>query len=135
MKKILSIKNKTMFVGKKGFTLIEMLLVVAIIGILAGAVYVMIGDSSDAKTKSAISTMKSIMPYAQECQFKGNDLSTSPVPGNSICLNSETNWPEFGTSLTECGYSTGTANTWVAECAFKTPTTITCDARSGVCNW
>ncbi len=48
----------------------EMLLVIAIIGILAGSVFAMIGNSDDANTKSALSTAKSIMPYAQECAFQ-----------------------------------------------------------------
>jgi len=132
MKKILNIKKRSMFLNKRGFTLIEMLLVIAIIGILAGAVYTMIGDSSDAKTKSALSTMKSIMPYAQECQFKGDDLSSNPVDGNPICSGSETNWPALGPS--ECSYDTGSASTWVVNCAFATSVSINCDARDGVCN-
>ena len=124
-------KNKIVIFSKKGFTLIEMLLVIAIIGILAGAVYAMIGDSSDAKTKSALSTAKSIMPYAQECLFKGNDLETNPTIGGPICIDSETNWPSIGP--TECTYDTGSATTWIIQCALSAAVSIDCDAQDGEC--
>ncbi len=119
----------------RGFTLIEMLLVVAIIGILAGAVYAMIGNSDNANTKSALSTAKSIMPYAQECMFKGSDLgspSNNHTGGGSLCPDSETTWPGIGPTL--CDYGTITADTWVIDCSFSgNPTAITCDAAAGTC--
>ena len=126
-----------MFFDKRGFTLIEMLLVIAIIRILAGAVYAMIGNSSDAKTKSALSTMKSIMPYAQECQFKEDDLNApddNHSGGGAICPDSETNWPAIGPD--ECDYdpTSFTAEKWVMRCIFSSNSVvIDCDAGNGVC--
>lgn len=128
--------KKNFFEKIKGFTLIEMLLVIAIIGILAGAVFAMIGNSDDAKTKSALSTAKSIVPYAQECLFKGNDLNSpnnAQSGGGDICNDSQTVWP--GISVTECSYDIPVgSSTWVIDCSgFNVPTTISCDAQDGEC--
>jgi len=118
-----------------GFTLIEMLLVIAIIGILSGAVFAMIGNSSDAKTKSALSTAKSIMPYAQECFFKGENLN-SPVSnhngGGVLCTDSETDWPGLGPD--ECDFGSIGNDTWQVDCAFSSgAVNIACDAQDGEC--
>lgn len=139
-----TVKKKIDFVGKtarsvsrKGFTLIEMLLVIAIIGILVGVVYVMIGNSDDAKTKSVLSTQKSIMPYAQECNFKGAVLKTDDAnefkKDEIICEGSVTKWPKPGPD--ECSYDheTSDGTTWVVKCAFNNPMTVTCNAVNGDC--
>lgn len=136
-------KNKKIFFIEKGFTLIEMLLVIAIIGILAGAVYVMIGDSSDAKTKSALSTAKSIMPYAQECSFKGEPLinpSNATDGGGALCTGSETTWPKISDKISsECNYDLvampgADGDEWEIECVFSgTTVQIQCKARDGSC--
>jgi prepilin-type N-terminal cleavage/methylation domain-containing protein len=124
-------------IKKQGFTLIEMLLVVAIIGILASAVYVMIGDSSDAKTKAVLSTVKSTMPYAQECYFKGNVLNAvddSQAGGGLLCSGAEVEWP--GIDPTECQYDTIGSYQWSVECSFSGGSnivTITCDVVNGTC--
>jgi prepilin-type N-terminal cleavage/methylation domain-containing protein len=92
--------KKEFLTYNKAFTLVEMLLVIAIVGILAGAVFAMIGNSDDAHIKSALSTAKSIMPYAQECLFDTTDLEQA-TPGDPICSGSVTDWPEIGTDRCE----------------------------------
>ncbi len=117
----------------KGFTLVELLTVIAIIGILAGVLFISLGKQRErARTASAMTTVKSIMPYAQECLFKGESLTAMPVTvGAAICLNSKTNWPDIGPI--ECSYINGTSTTWKVECDFVTPLTIICDAETGEC--
>ncbi|MCK5081141.1 MAG: type II secretion system protein [Candidatus Moranbacteria bacterium] len=118
--------------NKKGFTLVEMLLVMAIIGILAGVIFNTADGRKNARIKSALSTAKSIEPYAQECSFKGESLQSSPVVGQPICPNSATNWPAMGVS--DCNYAPGSATTWVIRCDIDGDITIiTCDAQSGDC--
>jgi len=120
--------------NKKGFTLVEMLLVLAIVGILAGAVFAMIGNSDDANTKSALSTAKSVMPYAQECMFKGNNLSSpsnNHSGGGVLCAGSETEWPGLGPD--DCSYGTISSTSWEVDCAFSPTVTISCDAQDGEC--
>ncbi len=125
--------KRNLFLINKGFTLIEMLLVIAIVGILAGAVYAMIGNSDDAHIKSALSTAKSIMPYAQECRFDNKDL-TSAVPGNPICNGSVTNWPEIGTDRCEYVNLNPAADAWRLDCPRLNDTTkyIICSVTSTV---
>lgn len=59
-------KNKSMY--KRGFTLVELLTVIAIIGILASVVMVsMQGGVDKSKKASAITTMSSILPELVTC--------------------------------------------------------------------
>lgn len=119
----------------RGFTLIELLLVIAIIGILSGATFAMIGNSSDAKTKSALSTAKSITPYAQECLFKGENLNSptnNHTGGGLLCANSKTDWPSLGPD--ECDYGSIGSDTWEVDCAFSSgAVSIDCGAQDGEC--
>lgn len=99
-------KNKglqnSIWLIKKGFTLIEMLLVVAIIGILAAVIFITIGNSDTANLRATQQTAKSIMPFVQECYFHKKPLS-NPNPGDDICTGSTSKWPEL--SVEGCSYN------------------------------
>lgn len=130
MKKINNNKKNS----KRGFTLIEVLLVLVIIGILATAVYALIGNSDNAKTKAMLSTARSISTYAQECMFKGENLTVpsandGSASGDTICVDSETEWPEL--SVDGCTY-TVTNQAYEVHCTGIT-NYIACDAQAGSC--
>jgi type II secretory pathway pseudopilin PulG len=121
--------------------LIEILLVIAIIGILAAAVFAMIGNSDNAKMKATLSTAKSILTYAQECQFKGCVL-IAPTPadgsgeGDRICGScTTTEWPEL--SVEGCKYQVTDAvnGGYEVDCsgAEITDKKIECSAKNGYC--
>lgn len=130
-------KNKI----SSAFTLVEILLVIAIIGILAGAVYAMIGNSDNSKRKTVLTTAKSIMPYAQECSFKGDDLSAagrdSQNGGGVICADSVTIWPKIG--VVGCVYSVIPVGgkKYAVDCSSVfdagSAAYICCDAQAGSC--
>lgn len=120
--------------NKQGFTLIEILLVIVIIGILAAAVFAMIGNSDNTKMKATMSTAKSILTYVQECQFKGESLiaPTSPDGSDSddfICNDTTTEWPEL--SVSDCNYASVTGGSYMVDCG--SIGSIVCDASNGSC--
>lgn len=123
--------------NQKGFTLIEILLVIVIIGILAGAVFAMIGNSDNAKLKATLSTAKSILTYAQECQFKGESLvapssADGSDSGDLICANTISEWPEL--SVSDCAYAITDAVNGVYEVnCTGVAKHIVCDAKNGSC--
>lgn len=125
-------KNKISYNLNNGFTLIEIILVVAIIALLAGAI---IASTSSAKNKShkasAMQTMRSLLPYATECYMKASSLNTSPIVNvTQICPVVAIVFPAFD-SKTTWGYSVGSSTTYVANNGGSE--TITCDAATGRC--
>ncbi len=120
---------------KKGFTLIEILLVLVIIGILAAVVFAMIGNSDDAKMKATITTAKSVLTYAQECSFRKSNLNNPTHPnegGNLICDESSTIWP--GLSVKDCQYDiTDSLNHKYEIKCDGIDKYIRCDAENGSC--
>ncbi|MFA5994022.1 MAG: type II secretion system protein [Parcubacteria group bacterium] len=76
-------KNKNNF----GFTLVELLVVIAIIGILASIVLVSLGSAKEkANRASAISTLSSIMSEMTLCSIDGGGTD-GYVAGHPICTD------------------------------------------------
>ncbi|EKE11964.1 MAG: hypothetical protein ACD_14C00055G0002 [uncultured bacterium] len=94
--------NESFFQKRRAFTLIELLIVIAIIGILAGAVLV---STSSARVKavdsSATQSVRSAAPAFYSCLISGAAISTAdganPTEGTSICGGSE-KWPTLAGS-------------------------------------
>ena len=80
---------------KKGFTLIEMLVVVAIIGLLATVVMVALGPQrKNARIAAAQSSMRNMFTAMQLCASDGLNLAP-PVVNTQICTSGDgslTNW-------------------------------------------
>lgn len=103
-------KNKKKTRGaKKGFTLIEILFVVIIIGILASVILVSLNNARQrARDNGALSSMKSVVSPAYVCLATTGIASaalTDPSNPDSICKNNTTGinitgisskgWPDF----------------------------------------
>lgn len=100
-------------VFNRGFTLVEILVVLAIIAILFGAVLIIMMRSDKSKIASMQASAKSIMPFVQECAF--NEITLDfPSPddgsgtGDKICSGSITEWPTL--AVEDCKYVAGAAD-------------------------
>jgi len=124
---------------KRGFTLIEILIVVAIIAILAGAILVSINNSrKKAQLNSVKSSVRSALPAIVSCKDSGGNVSfpNNPQGGNPIC-NIGSNlvfWPSLTPSY---HYGGGLYN--VEDCNFQilanegSDPDITCDCKLQIC--
>ena len=102
-----SYKNRS----EQGFTLVELLIVMAIIGILAGVVLVSSQSAVEkSKRTSALTSAASVLPELVTCADDGYE-ATTPHEGNTICncsncghtatwpaVNTKTGWSYYGTT-------------------------------------
>jgi len=128
--------KKTSSLVRQGFTLVELLLVMAIIGIMAGVIMVGMGSSrKKARVTSALKTADSIVAEAAECYLK-NGTFTDWTSGN-ICGPSSGAWPSL---VNKCNYDNfGPSPAWtfdiVCNKSTKNPAgdTIQCNIGNASC--
>lgn len=126
----------------KGFTLIEILVVVAIIALLATAIMVSIGESKrKARINSAKTSLQSALPAVISCNdSKGiiNRPSGSETGDTEICQGNITpgsKWPKL-----PIGYDYISSENYSADCNFKVSVTngdrsdLICDCVKQSCN-
>ncbi|MEI7621110.1 MAG: type II secretion system protein [Candidatus Moraniibacteriota bacterium] len=141
-------KQKKVVNLSAGFSLIELLIVIAIIGILAGVVMVNAGSGVEkAKKASALSSLASVMPELVACQDDGGKASpratgaviccptTAACSANSVAGHSVT-WPDITTKpiwVWTAGAGATIDNNFTYS-ATKGTNTITCNYGTGDCN-
>ncbi|KKP89429.1 MAG: fimbrial protein pilin [Candidatus Moranbacteria bacterium GW2011_GWC2_37_73] len=125
---------------KKAFTLIELMLVIAIIGILAGVVLVSTGSSIDkSKTASAITTLSSVLPEIVTCQDDGAGLNAYNV-ASKICNDASHSvlWPNVnaktGYTVTAAAATNAQISTYTFTATKSGQPTITCSYANNSCS-
>ncbi|MEI7890338.1 MAG: prepilin-type N-terminal cleavage/methylation domain-containing protein [bacterium] len=128
-------KNKI----KKGFTLVELLIVIAIIGILSGVVTVSLSGGKDkANTAAAITTLSSVLPELVTCQDDNGSISEYNTASN-ICTASGHNvkWPSVvktGYAVTAGAVANPAISSYTFTAAKPSNPTITCDYAKNSCD-
>lgn len=125
---------------KKGFTLIEILIIVAIIGILATAILVSMQQSKkNARINGVKTSLRTVLPAIISCKDGGGTVNV-PIPSvvdKDVCNPVSTfaaKWPALS-----YGYSYGDGVYNSADCKFKIntgdddPLEITCDCLTQIC--
>lgn len=119
--------------NKKGFTLVELLVVIAIVGILAAVVLVsLVSQRQKAQEGASLQSLKSGLSIAMECVFKNGTVNvpSGNNPATAICQGTTTPvWPRLAGN---CVYG-GNGNIDVTVSGCGTGKTITCVYDSGQC--
>lgn len=124
-----------------GFTLIEILIVITIIGILSGVVMVSTGGSKEKANRSAaITTLSSVLTELVICQDDGGGINAYNTASN-ICTEAShiEKWPDLSrTGWVATGVTVPSAsNAQIAVYQFSATkagqTTITCKYATNSC--
>jgi len=126
---------KNVFTRKKGFTLVELLLVMAIIGILAGVIMTgMIASRKRAKVSSALKTANSVVAELADCYLRGEPIENadvSSVTADTKICNGAGNWPSLnGNAL--CDYEGYQSEVLGIKCG--SVANIVCQVKKGHCS-
>ena len=130
--------SKACLSARQGFTLTELLLVMAIIGILAGVIMVGMGSSrKKARVTSALKTADSVLAEAAECYLKNgtfNQWINDSSGTGPICVGSSGQWPEL---VSKCAYSNFNASAFTFEIICNQTSNgndvISCDVANASC--
>lgn len=89
--------NKFIRSAKRGFTALEILLVIAIIGILLGIMFLSYGKYLERAEKTALKTsVNSTSAAVMICHSEGQEFNDPEFYTNQpICDNSDVNWPDL----------------------------------------
>ena len=99
IRKKISFKKSRLSV-KRGFTLVELMIVIAIIGILSSVITVSMQSSiGRSRRASAITTASSSLPELVTCQDDGGFVKATPVAGEIIC------WGQAGFTSAASGHT------------------------------
>lgn len=136
---------KTKIINRKGFTLVELLVVIAIIGILASIVLVSLNSARERAQRASLqATVNSINSLALLCVSNGGSVeapTSVTAGGGDICddtsITPET-WPNLSTiqGLENAKYQYGaTPTNDLITAEDETGTTVvTCSVTQGNCN-
>jgi len=118
----------------KGFTLVELLLVLAIVGILAGIILVGMGSSrKKAKVTATLKTANSVVAELADCYLRGEpipDINDAAGFTGKIC-NGAGDWPSLdGNAL--CDYNGYNNNVLAIDC--DSVANIICKVKEGHCS-
>ncbi|MDD5464247.1 MAG: type II secretion system protein [Candidatus Moranbacteria bacterium] len=115
---------------KKAFTLIELLIVIAIIGILAGAILVSMSTAQDkARLGGGKTTMKSALTYVILCISASKPLLGYSSGGN-ICSEASVTDAKWPAEPNGCSSFAAAGNLFTGTCG---GVNIICNASTGSC--
>ncbi|HAT74123.1 MAG: Prepilin peptidase dependent protein D [Candidatus Moranbacteria bacterium GW2011_GWF2_36_839] len=123
--------------NKKAFTLIELLIVIAIIGILMSAILISINQTrKNARINSVKTSIGSVLTAIVACK-DGSGAVANPIAGNDICNPvsaglANAKWPALpvGYSYDSGLYNSVSCNFQIANSDTASPLVCSCSSQS-----